>query len=397
MTPSIDGSPRPNSRAVTGSAAPLQQVLHVTEAPLGGVASYLQEVIASQVRHGIKVDLVTPEINLPTFADVASPNFRPITFKHARGSALALLRLGWITVRQARRSRPDVVHIHSTFAGAVIRCSRPLMPRGTKIVYCPHGWAFARHCSPRVKRVIATVERLLSRQADCIVCVSECERRDALEAGIPARRLRVIENGISPRSISLPAVQRPTRPGKLVAFVGRFDRQKGFDTYLEVMRRLKGEAHGVAIGGTIISSDELSESDFPDNVERIGWQPRDRVFELYRQADLVLMPSRWEGLPLVALEAMQAKLAVFASRVGGLSDVVIDNWTGHLFDPKDIDQVVAQIRDTTPETLRAYGERGFQHYLNRFTADRMNRRVMDLYGEVTGLEQPRHLHPVPAE
>lgn len=274
-------------------------------------------------------------------------------------------------------TRPDIVHAHSSFAGLVVRSVKPFMPRETRVVYCPHAWAFTREGEKANNRVLALMERVLSYFSDAIICVSAYEKTEAVAVGIAADKLHVIENGISIQNLEYNKVRDPNETRKVVAFVGRFDRQKGFDVFLDVMRQLPTEARGIVIGGAVVNSPE--EYDIPDNVELLGWQPRERVMELYRQADLLLMPSRWEGFALVPLEAMQAGLAVFSSRAGGLQDVVLDGETGRLFDIDEVDAVVEAIRNTSVETLIEYGKAGYYRCRTLYTAERMNDQVWSLY------------------
>ncbi|MFV0294117.1 MAG: glycosyltransferase family 4 protein [Paracoccus sp. (in: a-proteobacteria)] len=361
-----------------------RRVLHVTEAPLGGVATYLEDLLSLQTisMPDTRFDLISPEINREVLTPVRARNFRFIGFEHRRGSVWSLVGLGWRTIRHIRRTRPEIVHIHSTFAGAVVRGLTPFIPQKTKVVYCPHGWAFLRQGRPQEQRRIAMVERILSRWTDRIVCVSHNDWREGVAAGIPEERLIVVENGVSARSgMNMPRPPRETGP-KLIAFVGRFDRQKGFDIFIEVMRRLEGKARGVAIGGAIVKDSEMPEP--PPNVDILGWQPRDKAFDLYRRADLLLMPSRWEGLGLVAVEAMQARLAVFASRIGGLKGVVVDGLTGRLFTPDAVDEIVALIAASSDDELRAYGEQGFLRYRNHYTTERVAAEIAALYDDLLG-------------
>lgn len=372
--------PRLGARATAGAGL---RVLHVTEAPLGGVIAYLEEMLSAQVGMGFdRVEVIAPEINAAALASVSGPNFRLVTYPHRRKDPLAAARLAALTVRRARALRPQIVHVHSTIAGAVVRAIAPLLPRGTRLVYCPHGWAFSREGSSRSNRAIAGVERALARMSDVIVCISDYERREAIAAGIPAARIRVVENGVTPRPAA--RLRAPAAGPLKIAFVGRFDRQKGFDTYLEVMRRLGDAAQGLVIGKAIVSRDDPTR-DLPRNVHILGWQPRERVYQLYNEADLLLVPSRWEGFGLVAIEAMQARLPVFASRVGGLQDVVVDGETGRLFEAGSVDEVVGLIRATTRDELSAFGERGHARFRNRYTAQRMNDRMLGHYRELTGL------------
>ncbi|MTD99834.1 glycosyltransferase [Paracoccus sp. YIM 132242] len=378
--------------AETPRAGSLRRVTHVTEAPLGGVVSYLDELVGAQLRSlpDVHIDLLTPEINREALADLSGPRFTLIAFRHRRSrSPMALLSMAMQTLRHVRRTRPDILHIHSTFAGAAIRVLAPLFPKETQVIYCPHGWAFSRQGSRRSQAVIGAVERWLATSSDRIVCISDYERREAAAFGIPEDRLVVIENGISPRGAagqpepdprSTPAVP-DRRPGRrLIAFAGRFDRQKGFDTFLEVMRRLEDEADGIAIGSSITSKEALP--DCPPNVQILGWQDRTAVFDLYRRADLLLVPSRWEGFGLVAAEAMQAGLAVFASRVGGLQDIVVDGDTGRLFQPDDVDGIVALIRAASDADLVRFGRNGHRRYLARYTAERMSKDMTALYNRL---------------
>ena len=383
MTPSNAragaAGPQPAAEPNGPPASGPRRILHVTEAPLGGVISCLEELLRGQVaRDDVeRVEVVTPEINRDALGGIESPRLRLTTLAYDRGSPRSLIRLARLTVSRVRATRPDVLHVHSTIAGAVVRACRPLMPASTRIVYCPHGWAFSREGSAIKNRAIGLVERALSHASDRIVCVSAYEKRDAAAAGIAERRMVVVENGISPRPLAALAGRARADGRKVVVFAGRFDRQKGFDTYVEVLRRLGDEARGVAIGRAIVSGDAPAE--MPPNVEILGWQPRDRVFELYAQADLLLMPSRWEGFPLVALEAMQARLAVFAGRVGGLQDIVVEGRTGRLFAPDDVGAIVALVREASVDELRAWGEEGHRRYLRLYTAERMNQGIWDLY------------------
>ncbi|CAM3342278.1 glycosyltransferase family 4 protein [Paracoccus nototheniae] len=350
--------------------------------------TYLDDLLGAQLQSlpDVQIDLITPEINREALAGLSSPYFRLIAFHHRRGSPRALLVMALRTLAHVRRTRPDILHIHSTFAGAAIRVFAPFFPNETKVIYCPHGWAFSREGSRHKLWAFAWVERVLARGSDAILCISDHERREAEAFGLPPAQLVVIENGVSSRTAAMaggpgdvPAPVRPERvPGRrLIAFAGRFDRQKGFDTFLNVMGQLGDEADGIAIGSSITSDEALPP--IPGNVRILGWQSRSAVFDLYRQADLLLVPSRWEGFGLVAAEAMQAGLPVFASRVGGLQDIVVDRQTGRLFEPNDVATILALIRGTSDADLARYGEQGRQRYLTRYTADRMAEKTTDLY------------------
>ncbi len=376
------------------------RVAHVTEAPLGGVLSYLQEVICDQAKSdGVEsVHVLVPEVNAQALKGIDDPKVVISSFEHSRGSPLGLLRLAASSVRLMREVQPDVLHVHSTFAGAIVRPCALLVRRRPKIVYCPHGWAFSREGS--AQGPIVTVERLLALCTDRIVCISDFERREAVSVGISPEKLIVVENGIreidSSHEGEAATREPPVGSRLMVLFVGRFDRQKGFDTFLEVMRRLGDRAEGLAVGDYLVGQADQRPA-IPDNVTVLGWQPRGEVLRLYRHADLLLVPSRWEGFGLVAVEAMRSRLGVFASRVGGLQEVVADRVTGRLFDQRQEGEIVGMLEEADRETLKRYGERGYGRFLERFTASRMNRRLLELYASL--VRRPRNTEleePVPA-
>lgn len=371
-----------SSGAATASVP--RRILHVTEAPLGGVISCLEDLLRGQTERDVdSIEVITPEINVEALGGVDSPLLRLTAYPHERGAVSPLLQLAWLTVSRARAIRPDIIHVHSSIAGALIRICRPLLPRRTRIVYCPHGWSFVRRGSRLKNWALGQVERALSLTSDRIVCVSAYEKRDAAAVGIADRRLVVIENGVSARPRPAEAPERAPSGPKTIVFAGRLDEQKGFDTYVAVLRALGPEARGLVIGRSIVSGSD--PVDLPPNVELLGWQPRDKVSEVCAAADVLLMPSRWEGFPMVALEAMQAGTAVFATRVGGLQDIVVDHETGRLFEPDDASAMAAGIRETTREQFRSYGRAGEARFGALYTADRMNRRVWDLYRELCTL------------
>jgi len=294
-----------------------------------------------------------------------------------------LFRLAAATLRLLRRAKPDILHVHSTFAGVVARTCVLALRKGPKVVYCPHGWAFSRDGSRFTNSLVAALERVFSRVSDRIICVSRAEKEEAVSAGIPEQRCVVIENGIRRfETEALPgaAANDAGRSGgaKLkVLFVGRFDRQKGFDIFLDVMARLGADADGIAVGDYLVGASKAAA--VPGNVALLGWRARDEVRRLYRDADLLVMPSRWEGLPIVALEAMATGLPVFGSRAGGLRELVVDGVTGRLFDIGDVEGMVEAIRATDRRRLRAYGEQSRLRFAEGYTAEAMNERVTDLY------------------
>ena len=119
-----------------------------------------------------------------------------------------LLRLGMSTLHALRQVRPDIVHVHSSLAGVVVRlCLLPSLRR-PKLIYTPHAWSFspgaARHVFFR-----RLCERILALWTDRIICVSKHELKLAIEAGISRRRCAVVLTGLPEPAATRSPVRRP--------------------------------------------------------------------------------------------------------------------------------------------------------------------------------------------
>jgi glycosyltransferase involved in cell wall biosynthesis len=386
-------SPQPEA---TRSSAPPDQiggdsrigmrVLHVTEAPRGGVLTYLVNLVESQiVAPSIElVHVLGPSVNEPALRECRSPKLSLASIPYRRRSVWTLLRLGMATLRALKQVRPDIVHIHSSLAGVVVRLCLLPSRRRPKLIYTPHAWSFSPGATGHVffRRMC---ERVLALWTDRIICVSKHERKLAIEAGICPRRCTVVLTGLpEPAASGGPVVRPAPEQGcqRHVLFVGRFDHQKGFDLYLDVMRRLGSQAEGVAAGNAIIGK----KLDFviPPNVRTLGWCSPNQVSALYYDADLILMPSRFEGLPMVALEAMRSGTPIFASDAGPMREIVQDRVSGRLFPGASPEQMAAAIASITEAELKRYGEAGRRIFRERFTAERMGRDMLNEYESVLG-------------
>jgi glycosyltransferase involved in cell wall biosynthesis len=367
------------------SDAPPLRVLHVAETAQGGVGSYLEDIVALQVaRHGeAAVRAVLPREHAAHFKRLPAASLRLFDIA-ASGRSASMLKMARLALAEVRRWRPEVVHLHSTYAGFVLRPLLMLMPSRPRIVYCAHGWAFDREGSARSNRIVARIERWWSRACDAVVCISRHDAESALRIGIAADRLVTISNGIAdaappPVAAVAQAAQRWQADTLRVLFVGRLDRQKGVDLLYEAMRRLGPQASGVVVGAAVVAADAAPP---PDNVQVTGWLARDEIAALYAAAQVLVVPSRWEGFGLVAVEAMRAGRAVLASRVGGLPEVVDAGVTGALFEPGDATGL-ADLLGCLPATeLAAMGEAGRARVESLFDVTRVVDELDALYRQL---------------
>jgi glycosyltransferase involved in cell wall biosynthesis len=252
---------------------------------------------------------------------------------------------------------------------------------GPRVVYCPHGWAFSRETSKLSHQVTKWVERVFAKITDRIICISGDEFNEAVRAGISAKRLVLVHNGISRNRPSLDATSAiwPSQKTK-VLFIGRLDRQKGYDLLIEAARRLEELIDVRIIGASVIGKYETS--DVPRNVALLGWMNRNQIEAHLEVADLVVIPSRWEAFGLVAIEAMRAAKPIVAFRVGALPEIVEDGVTGLLCEPVSVAPLIDALQRASKLDLKAAGQRGHARFRQLYDIEMTHRALNRVYLEL---------------
>jgi len=348
------------------------RVIHFVESLKGGPATYLNELLPFQVRAYEHVAVLCPEGQAQF---ITCDGVEVIPFSETGRGPLGIAKLLAYWVRYAASNNYDVLHLHSTFAGLAGR----LAPRmgHARLVYCPHGWSFAMDSTPAKRRIYAFVERLLAHRTDAIINISASEETIATRVGIPKAKSALIHNGISDAKWSpLPEGRQPSR----LLFVGRYDRQKGVDILIEAMRELAPLGYTLTmIGGSVISTPILGH--LPPGVTDLGWRKPQEIQDAMAEADVVVMPSRWEGFGYVGVEAMRAGRPLIASAVGGLEELVIDNQTGILCAPNSVSALINAILRLSQMNTRTLGINARLRYEAFFTAERMFQQLEAVYRE----------------
>jgi glycosyltransferase involved in cell wall biosynthesis len=359
------------------------KVIHIAHVLLGGVGSYLDGIAAFQIaRYGEdNVRFFVPSSQRDSIPEIPDGCIIPCAYdRRTIGQLYKFMRAG---KRAIDSFNPDIVHLHSTFAGALMRLPYLLTVRlRPRVVYCAHGWAFSREDPEWKKLIYAAIERQLARVTDAIVDVSRHELNVSAKHGLPRAISHVVLNGTSNGAPS-PAKIGEFDPGLInLLFVGRFDRQKGLDILLEAMRALTDRpVHLYVIGGLVVDSETLP-SEAPANVTFLGWLPRQEVGAYYSTADAIVMPSRWEGLSLTAIEAMSRATPVVASNHSSFSEIVISGKTGIIVPELTSDAFTKSIADLDKKQLKIWGDAARERQQEIFSLERQNRELVDLYDDL---------------
>jgi glycosyltransferase involved in cell wall biosynthesis len=238
-----------------------------------------------------------------------------------------ILPLGLI--RSLRLCRPDVVHLHS---GAWYKGALAARLAGVPwVVFTEHGRI---HDDPWAARQL---DRLAARLTDVIVPVSrqlETYLRDTL--GVPAGRLRVIENGVDVELCSpgrataeMRARLRLPTDALVVGSVGRLEHVKGYDRLLKTFAVLKGRSEATSNWHLVLCGDGTERASLELLAEQLGIRKAvtfagwvDANADVYRCFDVFAVTSRSEGLSLSLLEAMACGIAPVVNDVGANREVL---------------------------------------------------------------------------
>lgn len=286
----------------------------------------------------------------------------------------ALLRL----VVQLRRSRPDVLHAFLFRANLMGRIA-------ARVAGVPVVISSIRVIEPRCwYRDLA--DRLTAPLVTRYTAVSAAAARDARQRlGLAPGRIMMICNGIDTEDARAQAAGGDAPRRADIVLAGRFDKQKGHAMLLAALPRLVSSRPGlrVCFYGTGPEEHRLRAM-----TRRLGLQGTvvfcgvaDNIFTCLAAADVVVLPSLWEGFPNVLLEALAVGRPVVASAVPGIDEIVEDGVTGVLCPPGCTEALAGalELLLQDPARARAMGERGRAHVAARFSLRTMVAATERLY------------------
>jgi glycosyltransferase involved in cell wall biosynthesis len=293
---------------------------------------------------------------------------------------------------RVKSSRCDVLHTHdyksNVLGGLAVRRADHAIP-----------WVATVHLhteASRRLRVYRALDLFLLRLADRVITVSREQRRLLLRRGVERRRLVLVPNVIDVAGFSAgagdPSAVRaelgvPVN-APLIGTVGRLAEQKGVDCFLEAARAVhaaRPESRFVIVGGgPLRRALEASAAalDLGGSADFVGY--RTDVASLMAACDIVVLPSRSEGLPLVLLEALALGRPVVATRVGGVPDAVRDDESAVLVEPGSATAIASAVLRLLDDPLLCarLGDAGRARVLKRFAPQQAARRLASVYRTV---------------
>ena len=297
--------------------------------------------------------------------------------------------------RRLRVLRPALVHTHLIHADVHGQAAAQLADVPFLIS--------SRHNTDPFRRWTAVrfLDGRVMRRVDLVIAISGAVARFVVEVeGADPAKVRTVPYGLDSPTAQPGANEGtqwspgPGHHGKVVGFFGRAVRQKGIDVLLDAFPNVLA-AHPTA--RLVIVGDGQERPELERHARRLGiggavefkgWV--DRADALMPACDVVVIPSRWEGFGMVALEAMAAARPVVASRVDALEEIVVDGVTGLLVKPDDPASLAAALSRllADPASATAFGLAGLQRLRRRYTVSRMVDATAAVYRELVPTASP---------
>jgi glycosyltransferase involved in cell wall biosynthesis len=372
-------------------------LLHVVgPSKFGGDSVLVLELARAARESGFRVDILASDPRFQELIreegfglvdlDVLRREIRPVADLAALGRLTQILR----------RSSYDIVHTHTSKPGVIGRLAATLtgVPG---VMHTVHLFGFHEESGPVATGVYSRVERAASHWCDRIVTVSEYHRDWALRLGIGTPdRVVAIPNGVPTRraSGSRPPSQVRAELGLTdelaIVSTGRLAEQKGLEYLIRAIPLLgpdRGRVRVLLAGdGPLLEplTTLARELGVLDEVRFLGF--RSDVGDLLSAADLVVLPSLWEGLSISLLEAMAAGRPVVTTDIGSNREVTRDGAVASLVPPKDPGALARAIRRlvTDPARRDELGRLGRDEQRSRYTMERMLGSYLEEYEGLLG-------------
>jgi glycosyltransferase involved in cell wall biosynthesis len=355
----------------------------------GGAESQLRTIALHLQRLGHEVTIVTPLLRwgpqvtaercfgIPV-GRIAYPR-KPLI-----GTVVMCARFG--ALLWERRNRYDAWHVHIGHYLGAVTCLFGSVLKKPVVVKISGWWELEQGLmAPRRGPFDAVARRLLKR-AGTVQAISTRIRAELERLGFPKDRILVLPNAVDTKRFAMrektPRVGRPFT----AIFVGRLVPEKGLETLFDAWAQAFQGRTDVCL--RLVGGGAL-EPTLREQAERLGIAGqidfaghRDRVEEMFGDADVGVLASRIEGLSNTLLEFMASGLPVVASQVSGSEDFVVNGRNGWLFPVSDVGALAAALREAEampPEVLVARGRNARADVESKASLERVVGRLLKLY------------------
>jgi N-acetyl-alpha-D-glucosaminyl L-malate synthase BshA len=301
------------------------------------IATYNIAKHLSQRGHNVHV-VTSLDKGLPSFSNEPGFNVHRISCRKVR--ILGVMQFWCKIFIKIYQIKPDIVHIQAIGNGVPGFLAKLML----KIPYvvCGHGsdvylsWAFKK-----------PISKIVLSNADAVIALTDDMKNELVK--IHRKPINVIPNGVEVEKFNVNGnKKRLLMNEKTLLFVGTLHQVKGIRYLIQAMSIVRNNSKAnLTIIGDGEEKEELKEFanklNLSDCIHFAGRIDNEKIPEYMSQADIFVLPSLSEGLPVVSLEAMASGLPIVATNVGGLPDIIEDGINGFLVEPKNYEQLAEKI------------------------------------------------------
>ncbi len=228
---------------------------------------------------------------------------------------------------------------------------------------------------------------ILKNTADLYISISTQMSKDLVELGIPESKIAYLPNAVDVNRFS----PKKEKEENLILFVGRINPAKGVHILIDSLQHIKKPLKLVIIG-PVVKDREYFQDLLNGSIKKINQEGTHKITYLgplnhqeiiqwYQKASILVLPSFFEALPVVLLEALACGTPVVATRVGGIPDIVQDHENGLLVPPNDplkLADAIQYLIDNEEARTRIANE-GRKSVVERFSLDAITKRLCSIY------------------
>ena len=301
--------------------------------------------------------------------------------RNGKIAVFVLFKIIWLI----KKEKIEILHTHLVHAGIIGKIAGKLS--GVKYLITTRHYTI----SDKEYTLLYQIENRLMKYCSVIIAVSKSVRNSLLKNHfISPQKIEIIHNGLDISMFPYNPLPQGLNSKLIIGTVGRLHPAKGYFILLTAFKRLKEKINNVEleiIGEGILKNDLVNFSEKLGISSSIIWHgsiPHNEIIQKFYHWDLFAISSQWEGFGLVIIEAMAAGLAVVASKVDGIIEIVEDGKTGYLFNKSDFEEMSVKIEELlqNSEKRKMMGEAGRNKVNRQFSIHKMVKKIENIYDQL---------------